>query len=189
MTKYILHGGYIRIKNDNNKRYFKETMKIGKKNIVVLLVYHARKIEKWKEFEKIDRKNLGNAGQKGQRVKFIVASKDPDKLTSQIKSADILFIRGGRDAPLFRAFKKLGDVKSLLKGKTVAGSSAGAYLLSKYCYNMDYNKIEEGLGILPVKIYCHYKPKDKPKLEQLKRHKEKLKTIILRDTEFVVIKK
>jgi len=189
MIKYILHGGYVKIKNENNKKYFKETMKSNKKKLIVLLVYLARKEEKWKELEKIDKKNLSNAKSKGQSIKFVVASKETEKLRRQIETADILFIRGGRDAPLFRAFRKIKNLKLLLQGKTVSGTSAGAYLLSKYCYNMDYNHIDKGLGLLPIKTYCHYKPSRKPKLEMLKKYKEKLKTIVLADTEFVVLKR
>ena len=76
----------------------------------------------------------------------------------------------------------------MFNGKVVGGSSAGAYVLSKYYYSNTEDKVEEGTGAVPVKVTAHYSEKSKA-LEKLKMYGENLKIYLLRDTEYIVIEK
>ncbi len=80
-----------------------------------------------------------------------------------------------------------------LEGKTVAGSSAGANMLSKYFYGLDDLGLWEGSGSVPVKVLVHYRSDynapnidwDKAEAE-LKAYKEDLPLVTLHEGEFRV---
>jgi len=74
------------------------------------------------------------------------------------------------------------DLGDLFKGKIIAGDSAGANVLSSAFYSMRIG-VSEGLGLIPIKIICHYIEENKSKLNQIKPD---LETIFLREYEFGV---
>ena len=91
---------------------------------------------------------------------------------------------------LIETIKRHSDFAEAIRGKVMAGSSAGAYLFSKYYHSGSEDKIFEGLGILPIRITCHYESKKfetrgNP-LEQLKQYPENLELVILKDYEWRV---
>ena len=118
-----------------------------------------------------------------------ISSTNLEKLKEQIKSSDCIYLRGGDDKPLQDKLKQIQNLKELIKDKIVVGSSAGANILSKYFYRNSKQRIEEGLGILPIKIFCHYNECKQEKLKQLKSHEEILPVYTTPETEFVIIKK
>ena len=174
MTKFILHGGNTRLDNEDNKNFYNEVTKSAKN---ILCIYFAREKDKWEEsFEndkkKTNFKNLILANEKG--------------IEDQIKEADTIWIRGGHTDILKEKLSKI-NFKKLIEGKTVAGSSAGVYVLVKYYFSNSKRYIGEGFGILNVKAFCHYTDEERESLEKLKQHKEKLETIILPDCKYVVV--
>lgn len=52
----------------------------------------------------------------------------------QIKQADVIYLKGGNTNWLHDRLAEIPDLINLLSGKIVAGSSAGALVLSKYYY-------------------------------------------------------
>ncbi len=174
MTKFILHGGYTRIENEDNKNFFEEVKKNAKQ---ILCIYFARDKKEWKKRFEEDKKkfNFDN-----------LAMADEEDIENQIKMADTIFLSGGDTEILKKRLIKI-RFKDLIKGKTISGSSAGALVLCKYFYNNDNDKFLEGLGILNIKLFCHYSEDKKDKLEMLKKFKENLKTYVLRDYEFIIL--
>jgi hypothetical protein len=92
--------------------------------------------------------------------------------------------------------QKTGDWVSKLKGKTLAGSSAGADLIAKYFYDLDYLEFGKGLGLLPVKTLVHYgSDYNAPNInwesvyKNLKAYKEDLEILKLPEGGFEVINK
>jgi len=89
-----------------------------------------------------------------------------------------------------------GDWAHGLDGKVVAGTSAGAEILSKYSYNLDTSELSENLGLLPIKFIPHWQSdyKDiknnsvdwKKVYHELKNYKEDLEIVTLREGEFKV---
>ena len=83
--------------------------------------------------------------------------------------------------------KKVKNLKHLFKGKTIAGSSAGVYTLSKYYYSNDLKNIFNGLGILNIKAYCHIKKTDSRIVSVLNKHKEELPLVLLPDCMWITL--
>lgn len=188
MTVFILHGGYTSTPNESNKKYYYEIAKRIPKNGKILFIYFAQDKSKWDSLLQNDKENFEKTG---VEIDFNceIASSDQKRLTQQIQSSDCIYIRGGEDYTLIESLEGLENFEELIKGKTVVGSSLGAYTISKYFYSNGKDCIEEGLGSLPIKIFCHYDDTKKKQLEELKAHNGDLPVYTLPDTEFVIIEK
>ncbi|MFA5871535.1 MAG: Type 1 glutamine amidotransferase-like domain-containing protein [Parcubacteria group bacterium] len=195
MTKFILHGGETSIPCENNDSYYKEILASTPGPAKILLVYFAIAKERWPEnFNTHKKLFLAQAGNK--KIEFALASPETREFAKQIKNNGVIFIRGGDTLMLQRQLEKVANFGDLLKGKVVAGSSAGALVLAKYYYNQDYGKILEGFDILHVKIITHYlSPKKyaatsgEDKLRKLENYKEKLPVCAIKETEHIIIEK
>ena len=71
-----------------------------------------------------------------------------------------------------------------LRGKIVAGESAGANVLCAYFYSPHSDSIGEGLGFVPFKIIPHYRDEHAGKLDS---GGAGLETLYLRECEFKVV--
>jgi peptidase E len=195
MTKYILHGGATGLPCENNDRYYREIINSASEVAKVLLVYFSVEESRWPEiFENHKKLFLAQAGNK--KIEFTIASKNTDEFVNQVKSNDVVFIRGGNTLMLQRQLGKVANFERLLEGKTVAGSSAGALVFSRYYFDQDYDKMLEGLGILPVKMITHYlsdgkyaATSGKDRLRALENYKEKLPVYSIRETEYMIVEK
>ena len=111
----------------------------------------------------------------------------------QLKQADALYVRGGSTPRLLGTLKKYPALEENLNGKTVAGSSAGAYAIGRYSSFHDDEsggQIREGLGLLPLRVVCHYESADLPPnpkaLSSLRELSQDLELVLLRDFEWKV---
>jgi len=188
MTKFILHGGRTSRPSVHNTNFFKEMVKSSPEPVKILTVYFAVIKEKWKESFEDDKKKffLFNPD---TEMEFVLASDDIDILIGQIKSANIIYIRGGTELLIYEIFRKINNLAELFDSKVIGGSSAGAYVLSKYFYSNYRDSIHEGTGILPIKCFAHYSDEMSDKLQMLKEYNEDLDVYAIPETEFVVIKK
>ena len=75
---------------------------------------------------------------------------------------------GGETRILRDYLAKVEHLENIWKDKTIAGSSAGALALSSYWYENDDDTYNQGLGILPFKLFCHYSEEKSDKLRRLK---------------------
>lgn len=116
-----------------------------------------------------------------------MASADAEILTKQIKEATAIYLHGGDTPKLFAALKQIQNLKELFQNKTIAGSSAGVYVLSKYYYTEYYDTYNEGLNILPIKSICHYSDERAKKLESLKNFREELEVVTIEEEKFKII--
>lgn len=187
MTKYILHGGNTHTKSEDNKKFFQEIVKDIPSPVNLLIVYFSREENEWQELLKDDKENFTSANP-GKIINFVLASKDKNTFINQVKEAKAIYMRGGETILLIDALKDIKNLKELFKDKVIAGSSAGAYVLSRY-YIDSRNEMGEGLGILPIKTFAHYNDARKDELDRLKSHNEKLTTYALEEGKFVVIEK
>ncbi len=174
MTKFILHGGYTSDDNEDNKNFFKEVTKSAKQ---ILCIYFAKEKNRWEEAFENDKK-------KTNFKNLILANEE--EIENQIKEADTIWIRGGDTDLLKEKLSKI-NFKELIKGKTIAGSSAGVYVLVKYYFSNNKRKLGKGFGILNIKAFCHFTEKDRSNLEKLKQYKEEIETIVLPDYKYVVV--
>jgi len=188
MTKYILHGGNVSTPSIHNTNFYKEMVRSLSQPVKILAVYFAVQKDKWQELLEDDKEKFFRFNP-GIKMEFTIASDNIDVFTDQIKSVDTIYIRGGAKLLVYEIFKKIDNLSKLFENKIVAGSSAGAYMLSKYFYSNDEDIIMEGTGILPIKCFVHYSDEKADKLKTLKEYGEDLKIYTIPDTEFVIIRK
>jgi peptidase E len=176
MTKYILHGGDTREFNEDNESFFREMTSGLEGNITILLVYFAKDGSKVEQLA-IEDKVRFTKNSENKNLEFLVANLD--EVATQLNQANVVYIRGGDTALLLSKLNKIPNFANLIEGKIIGGSSAGAYALGKYFWENDTGELGEGLGILNIKVYCHYKPEDGDIVKQLLNNKEKLPLLVL----------
>ena len=185
MTKYILHGGATRVKSQSNRDFFIEILKDLSEPINLLISVHAKKPEEWEEiFEVL--KEIFIEISNNKNITFVLASADTKILTQQIKEATAIYLHGGNTPKLFEALKQVPNLKELFQNKTIAASSAGVYVLSKYYYTQDYENLCEGLNILPIKSICHHSEAKMGDLEKLKNFKEEMEVVAIEEEKFII---
>lgn len=186
MTKFILHGGQTGEPSVHNDNFYREMYK-GSKGKPVLAVYYSRPKELWNHLLASDKGRMKKAI-RNRKADIVVASSNIRKFLKQLSEANAVYFRGGKTHKLKKKLKPVSNrLEKLFVGKTVLGSSAGAYFLSRY-YMSSSGKIYRGFGILPIKTYGHYKG-NKKNLDKLGKYREKLKTYAIAETEFVIINK
>jgi len=190
MTKYILHGGFTSTDNELNRTFYGEVTRDVPDGGKILLCY----------FASVDEDNTRRFNEDSEKIKqqsngkvfnFLLA--DEKNFIEQLKRSDALYLRGGSTPKLCGVLNKYDDFKEILEGKTVAGSSAGAYVIGKYsAFHDDASggKVREGLGLLPLRVVCHYESIDLPPnpeaLELLMNTEPELEAVLLRDFEWKI---
>ena len=188
MNKYILHGGMTGKPVRSNKDFFKEIIKGLGPKIKVLIIYFAREKKDYKWMFEQDKQNFQKNSPR-KKIQFEIADKDSTIFKKQITKADAIYVRGGNTLPLLRQIKRTPDFAKLITAKVYAGSSAGMYLVSKYYWSTDRKRVEQGLGILPIKAFAHWALNKKNYLMKLRKYKENLPIYKVPETKFIVIKK
>jgi hypothetical protein len=161
MITYIFHGGGF-ARDANIVPYIVEQ---AHNTGTVLFLYHARVEERWEALFDVDAKSLSEAS--GRGMDAVLGSSDPTECLSQIMSADVVVIRGGSTIMLKEFFVQMPGLMSALDGKIVFGSSAGANVFATAYYSNDAGCVREGMGILPINLYCHYDDTKASNLEEL----------------------
>lgn len=187
MTKYILHGGFTREDNESNRGFYDEFMKDVPDGGTVLLVYFAARDEKDAEKTNAHIQMCKDASI-GKTVDFVVASRE--HFIEEIKKADTIFFNGGSTSKLMREMEPFGNFKTSIEGKTIAGSSAGAYMMATYGASHSEEILREGLGLVPVRLICHYQspklPPSELSVDLLLRTAQEFELIYLKDFEWKV---
>jgi cyanophycinase-like exopeptidase len=186
MTKFILQGGYTGAPIKSNTEFYQEIVRGLKEPITILCVYFASEKEKWPGLFEQEQIRFKNANPE-IKMNFIMATEE--NFVEKAKEAQVIFLRGGPGLIIYQYFKNLNNLKSIFKNKVVVGSSAGAYALSKYFYSNDDDKIEEGAGMLPIKVFCHFSANKNDKLEKLRKHGENLPIYTISDYKYVVLER
>ena len=190
MTKYILLGGYAHKAPDSGKAFYKELVGGFDEPVKVLMCYFARAKGTWNEAF-VEDAAVATAHVAPKKVEFRIA--DTDTFLEQVKWADVVYLKGGETLDLEPLLKKNAGWEKLLEGKTLAGTSAGAEIISRYSYNIDHFKMFEGYGLVPVKILVHFKSDyNAPNIDWDKIYNEtkafhpELELLTLREGEFKV---
>ncbi len=190
MTTFVLHGGFTSAKNELNAGFYKEFSKYVPNGANILLIYFARDNNEIPELFEQDKSNILEQAE-NKKFTFILAS--PDAFMEQVKEADVLYMRGGDTDKLLTVLKQYPDFEKMIRGKVVIGSSAGAYVLAKYYYSGSKGGVYEGLGLLPVRVTCHYESEimkreaDKKGVDILGKYPGNLELIVLKDYEWKTI--
>ena len=185
MTKYILHGGYTSVDNEWNKSFYKELSKDLPEGGPFLLVYFASEDENVQKNFKQDRERIfASTSVKDLNIELAIKEDFSEKL----KKASGVYLRGGDTSKLYATLTNFPEFKESLEGKTVAGSSAGAYVLSTYFFSNSRGKVFEGFGCVPVRTICHFESDRHPMtgnpLEEMEKYPHNLELVLLKDTEW-----
>ncbi len=184
-TKFILHGGESSRRTDANNQFYKEIIdSVSSDNIKILCVYFARPEHRWQESFYEDRYAFESVDTL-KHIEIQLAS--AEDFREQLIASHVIFINGGFKGFLKEALLGVNDLKELLHGKVVVGISAGANILSKYYYSQGGQEIREGIGLIPVKVFCHYSAENTEELELLDKHKEKLPIYTIEEEKYVII--
>ncbi len=159
MTKYILHGGFTRRDNESNRTFYKEFVSGIPNGGTVLLIYFASRSDDITEVSE-EQKMLFSAEAAEKNLSFLVATEED--FLKQIKESDGIYIHGGSTNKLLRVLRTYPDLRPLVEGKTIAGSSAGAYALVKFGASHSEEVVREGLGLVPLRVVCHYESLELP---------------------------
>lgn len=191
MTKYILVGGYNSKAEDGGKTFAEELITGFVEPVKILICLFARPADAWSEkFTK--EKNFFAHNVPHQHLEIKLAQ--INTFIDQVKWADCIYFHGGRTRILIDALQRADGWKNELKGKTIAGSSAGAHMLARFSYSPEDLTVNKGLGILNVKVLTHYKSDfNAPNVDwdkayrELDDYGEKLRLIALQEGEFTVV--
>lgn len=188
MTKFILHGGIRHGSQQllSEMSFFSEFIKDLPKHARVLCVYAAIDSDRWEdEFKREQEKISALMGLNA--VELELGSNDAQELAEQIVRSDAVYFRGGYSSELIKStLMKVSNLRELLKNKIVAGSSAGAYALSKYYISVK-GVLGKGLDIVSCKVMAHYTDERIAELEALKKYGEDLPLYALKEGEYVII--
>ncbi|USN53101.1 MAG: Type 1 glutamine amidotransferase-like domain-containing protein [Candidatus Nomurabacteria bacterium] len=186
MTKYILHGGALKYDTVDNRAYVQEILKDVPSEPTVLFIPFARDKSLWKEFFDLTKERFSVVALE-KSIHFVMASENTQTFIEQIKNADAIYTIGGETLVLLEHMRKVPMLVELWQGKTVAGSSAGAQMLSRYFYHVDSQKFHQGLGILNVKVFVHWSEDKQDKLEGLESFGEPCEILKIPEQKFLVI--
>ncbi len=193
MTKFILVGGYVRKAADGGKAFCEELVRGFDVPVKILDCFFAEPEELWARKFAID-KEFFSTQLPEKDLELRMAS--VEVFAAQVQWADAIFLRGGLNDRLFPALRVDLAWTKHLGGKTLAGTSAGADALAKYTWGLDSLQLEEGLGLVPVKVLVHYlSDYNAPNIDwnkaeaELRAFKEDLPLVALREGEFKVFEK
>jgi peptidase E len=178
-TKFILHGGFNPGQlNEDNSDFYKEILKDAPKDAKILLVPFAKEADRAAiSVDKITQEFNRNGGEK--HISIAVANEED--FMRRLKDADVIYFHGGTSLKLLEALKRYPNLKEPLKGKIIAGESAGANVWSKFFYSPRADVVSEGLGLLPIKMIPHFKKEYEGKLDNIG---EGLETVSLVEYQF-----
>lgn len=191
-TKYVLVGGYPhKNKIDGGKQFCEELIRDFEKPVKILDCIYARPRELW---EQVFQKDITFLKTHLPEESFEIKLAVPKNFTEQVKWADTIYLRGGDTGELIKLLSQIPDWIHELNSKTLAGTSAGANVISKYYYDLSGLKLSNGLGILPIKIIVHWKSDyNSPNIDwdkaysDLENYKENLPILTLKEGEYKVL--
>ena len=151
---YILGGGFMKKASDGGQAFFRTI--IGNRNTAnVLICCFAMPHDQWQKGYDDDKDKILSVN-RDSTLSFQNANLD--NFLSQVSWADVIVFRGGSTKDLIDNLCRVHGWQNDLSGKTIVGSSAGAYMLaSSYVVTDTTPQLASGLGLLPIVIATHYR--------------------------------
>ncbi len=178
-TTYILQGGFPPNGPPESDAFFAEILRTAPQETKALLVMFAKEDDRVEKNVREDTEQFTkNSG--GRTLSFELATEDA--FIEQIKTADVIYFHGGHTGKLLETLKRLPDFREAIQGKIVAGDSAGANVLCAAFFSARIGA-GVGLGIVPIKVLCHYVEENKDVLNHLFPD---LETVALEELQFRV---
>lgn len=179
----------------NDVRFFRDLGDVNKKCPVVLSIGLAcgspRDMEMFFQIQNSLANNLEQAlnwCNPHKTYDVIPASISKHALARCIKEADIIYAHGGDGDQLQEYLGQVDNLSELVaKNKRIGGGSAGTNCWVTNYYSNDNQAVCDGLGVLPIKTFCHYNGRKWEKLTALAKHGKELPLIPLGDEEYITI--
>ena len=153
-TIFILAGGFMKKTPDGGRAFYRAI--VGeRKTANVLICCFALPSDEWDSAFDDDRRSFSMFN---EEVVLFFEKASPEGFIDQLSWADIVVFRGGSTQNLITSLRKIPGWETKLSGKTIVGSSAGAYMLcARYVATNAEAQLAPGLGILPALIATHYR--------------------------------
>ena len=187
MTTYLLHGGFTRAINDSNRSFFDtfaQRIDVGGTILIVLFASTEKKEERYASFVHLIQERAPD-----KSFNFECASEE--NFIDQVNRADGIYFHGGSTQILLSVVRKFSNLKEMLKGKVIAGSSAGAYFIATYGAAHTGEHMRAGLGMLPIRLICHFESQELPpsstSVKELMEADGSLALVCLKDYEWKMI--
>lgn len=189
MTKFILHGGFTRRDNELNRSFYEEFTRDIPDEAEILLVYFASRSHDTQEiFEEMSGKFQEHAPNKT----FTFTKAIQEHFLEELTRSDAVYFHGGDTNKLIEILRRYPDLKPLIEGKTIAGSSAGAYILATLGASHAEDRMREGLGLVPLRVVCHFESPEMPPAEGavslIRNTAPELELVLLKDCEWRVFR-
>ena len=156
-TKFILYGGFNPADiNSDNSEFSKEILREAPEGAKVLIVPFAKEVDRW--IPTNERVSTELHAAKWQQSIIIEGA---------VEENFIIYFQGGSSTKLLETLKQYSDLDEHLRGKIIAGDSAGANVLSCFFYTPKSDEVCAGLGILPIKMIPHFKEDYRHKFDSL----------------------
>lgn len=185
-TIFLLHGGRLKLKDKRNDSYFKRLTRDLNDGDTLLHVPFARRTEGERQ-DVFEREKAWILAQTDKKITVVKANESD--FVQQLKAARAVHITGGFSPELLADIEQYPEFLSLLKGKVVGGSSAGACLFSKYYWYGEENTVHKGLEVLPIALFVHYGSEEfhatDTELELLKSYADNAELLTLEEAEWV----
>lgn len=165
-TKYILSGGCTNAAPDKGKAFYTELL-AGKERLLIvpfasdsfgrwlgrprLIDFYTAVVRRWELAHSL---RLEISWLTGMYPSIQVARLH--RFSRQLRWADAVYFTGGTTVTLLDALNSECNWRFQLRGKNIAGDSAGTNALACWCYGLDAGKLLIGTGKVPVKVIIHY---------------------------------
>ena len=154
-TKFILAGGFAGRSPDGGAAFCREVTAGLSAPVRVCECLFALPLENWHDSLSADREFFRRA-LPDVPLEFVRA--DQSSFLRQIEESDVIYFRGGSTEKLMRTLDSIDGWSDAIHGKTVVGSSAGAYMLSRHYLDMNNpGDLLCGFGLVPVTLVAHYR--------------------------------
>ncbi len=177
-TRFVLHGGFTPHIKQQDDAFFREVLRSAPEEAKVLLVYFAKEADRINVNKEEDIKEF-NKNKDKKTLLFEVATEE--LFLSQVAWADVVYLHGGATVKILEVLKKFPNLGKSFGGKVIAGDSAGANVLAKAFYSQRANGVFDGLGILPIRVICHYSEEHK---NVFPNDDSSVETLLLREYEY-----
>ncbi|MCR4279696.1 MAG: Type 1 glutamine amidotransferase-like domain-containing protein [Candidatus Zambryskibacteria bacterium] len=178
-TRFILQGGFPKDGKQENDAFFREILSTAPQEAKILLVLFSKEADRVEKNTKEDIEQFVKNGG-GRRLTFEVATED--KFIEEIRNSDVVYLHGGNTGKLLETLRKFPEFSKSIEGKIIGADSAGVNILCAAFFSLSLG-VGEGLGVLPIKVLCHYKEENKDKLNMIS---PELETVSLPELTFKV---
>ena len=188
MIKFLLHGWVTSPRTEKNKQFFQKVVKEGW-NKILIFPFAQKNRDYDLQFEIDSQKFIDH--NPDVDIECVMASDDIDIFIDQIREYKSLYFCGGLQEHHLEIIRKIANLKELLEDKIISGNSAGTMIWAKHFFTGDYNRLEDWLWFLPIKIMVHWQSEkydnySEVELKKLKNYGENLPVYTIREQEYEV---